>query len=780
MTVDNTGMDPLLYQPLAPSDATPVAAPDVPAAAPAAPVADDSAPLDPSILAALNKPVGSSDKPPAHHGAPQSHAAHSVSHGPTQYKQAGTPAPVADPEMTWGQVGQGVLHNALPSAAQGISGIVGAVTHPVETLGNLGNLAKGAGSQIMGALGEQQDPKTKAANEAMINALESHYATGYGSVKGFKKNLATDPFGVAMDASTIIDPAAGAIGKMGEAGKLGALSGVAKTAAGAAKYANPVQSALAIARAPGAALSAVGRGVGSVTSRVPMSALDLATAAGKSGGAAQEAFSRFANGSGDTAEFATAAQNAMQKIRDKASADYLAGKSNLAPVTPSFKPIDDAVAEARQRTMLGGRSFQQQAGQFQNANDAIDKAEAMIGAWKSNPAVGNLDGVDNLKQAIYDQAASHPAGSAANGALMKIYHGVKQALVDADPAYADLMESYQEGLRNTNDLTKTLGLGKNAAASATLAKNLKALKTGTGTNLLQQLLDQDPRIGGMLAGSAVNPWSQHASLWEAALGAGLPTMLAHPIGAMGAIPGAAAGFAMSSPRIVGSAANMAGKAGRAAEVVSSPLVQGAAKGSYYASRPDALQSAPVAAPSAPATSGPKPNANNIGNVRGRKGFVQPATPVDGAALAASTLLKGYRGLTLGEIAHKWAPASDHNDPDGWAANVSRATGINVNDVPNMDDPDALANLIKGIGVAEKKPEDLAMFDPATIRQGVTSAMATGRAAGGQTGPSHNDLVDRLMNAAKHAKRASTEATKPLLNVPDSAVAKALDLAQKAI
>jgi hypothetical protein len=53
-----------------------------------------------------------------------------------------------------------------------------------------------------------------------------------------------------------------------------------------------------------------------------------------------------------------------------------------------------------------------------------------------------------------------------------------------------------------------------------------------------------------------------------------------------------------------------------------------------------------------------------------------------------------------------------------------------------------------------------------------------RARGGKVG--HQHLVDRLMRMAEQAKKASNASTEPLLNAPDEAVIKALDIAQRHI
>ena len=54
----------------------------------------------------------------------------------------------------------------------------------------------------------------------------------------------------------------------------------------------------------------------------------------------------------------------------------------------------------------------------------------------------------------------------------------------------------------------------------------------------------------------------------------------------------------------------------------------------------------------------------------------------------------------------------------------------------------------------------------------------GHARGGKVG--HQHLVDRLMRMAEQAKKASNASTEPLLNAPDEAVIKALDIAQRHI
>jgi hypothetical protein len=80
-------------------------------------------------------------------------------------------------------------------------------------------------------------------------------------------------------------------------------------------------------------------------------------------------------------------------------------------------------------------------------------------------------------------------------------------------------------------------------------------------------------------------------------------------------------------------------------------------------------------------------------------------------------------------------------------------------------------LIKGATDATRRT--LATGAPSAIDDHNEQQMA--RASGGRV--SHDALVDRLIGKWKSAKRATDATTKPLLNVPDPVIVKALDIAQ---
>ena len=69
----------------------------------------------------------------------------------------------------------------------------------------------------------------------------------------------------------------------------------------------------------------------------------------------------------------------------------------------------------------------------------------------------------------------------------------------------------------------------------------------------------------------------------------------------------------------------------------------------------------------------------------------------------------------------------------------------------------------------------------TLRNNLNRAIGgrTDRASGGRV-TDVDALVNRLMARWKQVKRETNETTKPLLGMPDSAIAKALDVAQQSI
>lgn len=184
----------------------------------------------------------------------------------------------------------------------------------------------------------------------------------------------------------------------------------------------------------------------------------------------------------------------------------------------------------------------------------------------------------------------------------------------------------------------------------------------------------------------------------------------------------------------------------------------------------APQTGPEQGPSVPGThSSAGVSAFNLGNVKTAAGaanntaeFINPATAADGVMVAAGNLRKNYQGLTLSQIGAKWAPSKENNTSN-WVSNVSTASGLSSDTVPDLNDPATMKKLLTGIATAEKKPEDRAAFTSDVLDKGIADALAgkqvnlgaptsiTGASPlAGQsappTGPSYSEQLDRYSMA----------------------------------
>lgn len=708
-------------------------------------------------------------------------AGHAAPHKPMRATpQAVAPAVPDGPAPDWETALSQGYHNLVPSAVGVVKDAASAVTHPVQTWDTLKQLGKGAASQVEGAVGAQQDPKQKAQTEAVLDALEGHYKQVYGPLfsgdtGNLRKAIATNPASVLMDASAFTTGggslAAKTLGETTAVGKAAAL------AAKAAQYADPVNLAVKTAGGVGKVGATVARAGQGIFSGVPASVAKIATQAGaETDPALRQTFLRYMHGgAGDAgaAEFQQAAQGALSQVKQEASARYLAGKAGLAQASPSYQPITDAIQEARQKIQRGGVNV----GQFREANAALDDTQKMVADWfaSPDPSYHSMEGFDNLKQAVWDKVdgTSNEAGKTA---LKGVYNGVKQAITDVDPGYSRLMEQYQLGRNNINDLTKTLGLGNNAAATSALAKAFRQMKTEHGQSLLGQLAAKDPRLPYMMAGSALNPWFRggHGNMIEGIFGAGLaihnPATLPFSIAAQ-------------SPRVSGEFNYAAGALGRKlAPVVSVPSRYGAYKIGEATDPDQSAKQQAIFGRMLTQESGNKQFGSDGSVVTSPKGAIGAAQvmPTTGPEAAEAAGLpwqpeklasdEGYN-RALGDAYHKKLTGM-FGDP------IIGAAAYNAG-------PTRVASALKmakekgGSYLDYLSPETRKYVDSLVAMADAQTTPRVTRASGGKV-DDIEPLVTRLISMVKQAKRATDKSTQTLLSVPDESIVKALDVAQQAI
>lgn len=543
-----------------------------------------------------------------------------------------------DADLTWGDaLTQGARN--LPKSTGKLLGDVGhAVVHPVETAKAVGALGKGAVSKVEGALGVEQDPAEKAQNEAVINALGEHYAQTYGSGKGLRRAIATDPASVLMDVTTPLTliPSGGTSLGLGAASTAGKVARVATEAAGAAgRFANPVEAALRVAGTVGKyGVAPVARLAVSASSGVPMSLQKLATAAGRaSNPALRAAFADAAAGRLGADATAKAVEDATEQLKAAASADYAAklAATGRSAATPDWAPIDAAITKARSDVTIGSA---RDPAAFKRANDLLDDIESLVKAKKADPAAQNLIDFDKMKKAIYDMLPQG-AGGPASKAMNEVYAGVGKSLRSADPTYATLMQQWQDHLDNLNNITRGLS-GPDAARG--LARALKAAKTPDGQRLIDQVARIDPTIPYQLAGHAMNPWFRQGGIGELAKFGGFGTVMSNPA----LIPHVAAGAAAASPRLVGKANYAAGRgadlAGRVLNPATALALSGADRAPTAPPEPRTLTASNVDRRRLAAESGDRqfnPDGSVVTSPKGAVGAAQvmPGTGPEAAQLA---------------------------------------------------------------------------------------------------------------------------------------------------
>ena len=139
---------------------------------------------------------------------------------PAQPQKRATLSPVKPQtkpaEPGWGSTIGSAIEN-IPSSAYGaVKGLASAVRHPADTMSAMGDTLVGAfdaGEKAAFGRSLKRKPETQARTAAAFEP----YKQNYGSVAGFKKKLATDPVGVALDATMVAAPFDAALGGRGAA-----------------------------------------------------------------------------------------------------------------------------------------------------------------------------------------------------------------------------------------------------------------------------------------------------------------------------------------------------------------------------------------------------------------------------------------------------------------------------------------------------------------------------------------------------------------------------------
>ncbi len=475
--------------------------------------------------------------------------------------QKAATAPV--PPSTWGDVASQAAQNAPASAGSFVSGIGQMVMHPLDTVNNMTDVGAGgiANAINMALPNSMQIKRTPEMDKA--SAVGKFYADRYGSEEGFKKALAADPVGVMADISTVFGG-----GELAAAKVLGEASTAAKVLGTASRSTNPLSGPALLAKGAARGTGATVKAALGLTTGTSADTIGQAVEAGRQGGDYGKAFTQHMRGSGDVYGLLDQAKQAVQNIADQRNRDYQQGiQTTIHDAMPlDVKPVIDKFVQLK--TGLFRNGFRMASDEtMRKMNDIADVLKEFV----QTPQAHNAGGFDALKRRIDELMPSAIDPGNSGRVVTDMRNFVKDFVVKQVPEYAGTMKNYEEAKNLQTEIERSLSLGKNAAADTALRKLLSITRNNANTNYGNRLQSAEilahngaPNLLPGLAGQSLNTIVPR----------GLAGKLLSGGAAYGALtnPAFLAALPLTSPRLVGEAARLAGIAKRLVGKIPTPTV----------------------------------------------------------------------------------------------------------------------------------------------------------------------------------------------------------------
>ena len=379
--------------------------------------------------------------------------------------------------LSAGDVAVGALENFIPSTLNMAVDTVRALTIDApETL-------EGIIGVIGGATGLSEDTET-------WDAVRDYYVGRYGSAEGFKRALMTDPAGILADIAGIATlggtTVAKTLGTVGRVTRIGQLANAARKAEGftaAASALDPLaiagRTTAGAANLAGKVASATATGVPAGIAGVPTAVVRRAVDAGRRG---STEFTDYLTGSGDANNIVNQLKTSVSELFAQRSADYQLARSqlNLNETVP-FALIDDALI----RTETMGRF--RDVPPTRRAPEAWTKARDLVNEFRTR-GYNDVESVDAMKQQLGELRDSYAYGTPEHRVVSDIYNGVRGAITEAAPQYANMMQDYSTASAALDDVIATLATNS-ASPDVVLGKLRRQIggNTPRGTTVIDLL-----------------------------------------------------------------------------------------------------------------------------------------------------------------------------------------------------------------------------------------------------------------------------------------------------
>lgn len=730
------------------------------------------------------------------------------------------PPPTEAPApLSWGDTIEQAGENLVPSTIDAAKGVGKAIIHPFDTVKTLKDIGVGLESKVTGWAGQDQDPAQKAKDEALVDALGESYKQKYGTIDGFKQALAKDPASVLMDASTVLTGGGGAAAKVGslvgDATRVGdAIGAAGRVASTVGKTINPLNPAGVVTgavkklTAPAAALDDAGNVTPKVDSLIKkvtnntMSGADLVDPEVKSAFAESIKKKGISEASVKEALLRSQGLKAPTQVVTGSAAPLAARDATLAAIEGNKETLAKRaanVAGPASDSDIGAALDKAHTDSLNAASASYDKIRNIRGSFgplhPNDGSLGELGetinnsltdaGIPSDLKTLKDTGHTQTAAaikllqdnwgsgkslmSGVGGqvdsreilAMRKALNNLKYSAQGSDiKGVSDVINSFDRHLQSESSLGKfkdingnsVYGLGPQIkAANAAYKAHFNTFDQSANPAMrsaITQLKDSQQTINGirMPSGDTARYATAQDSLSRQLLhptkGANTYNQIATALGG---------NTAPLDDFIKGSMMN--GKNG--AKIMASPV---AAK-AFTSSPEDLSRARHIQALQDINSSKPGPSQSS-----GLK-----STLFRGGLKAAASAL-GYEHFGIpGALI---APLAEH----GAEKILDSRTAANaLSGAPNA--VSAPVRAAKAVARNAITPQGIAAAHYKDEAQKVKDSMIP-RASGGKV--DHEALVTRLLSKWKKAKKATDATTKPLLNMPDAAIVKALDIAQEHI
>ena len=474
--------------------------------------------------------------------------------------------------LNWSDVPGEAMRNTPESAGNFVKSIVQPIIHPIDTFNGLADLTGGAmtmaarsGNSWLADRGlaySRLPEATPTENRQMdvARGVGKFYGDRYGSMEGFKKAVATDPIGIAADAATLLTGGQMAATRLG-------ISAVARPLGIAANLANPMTPIGKGAQLAGKAGGALTRNALGLTTGTSADTIGEAYRASRAGGAEKKAFTDNLRGHEGQDAVIGEARQAVGNIADTRRRQYQGDmkKIGLNKKPIDFKPIEKVMQDVTDSAFYKGHQVASK-----EAMGKLKDIGAKVDEWSNDPSLQTAEGLDMLKKSIDDLMPSFTEAGNSERIVNAVRNAVKDQIVAQVPEYADAMKGFETSKLAQVEIEKSLSLGKNNSADTTLRKLQSLTRNNVNTNYGARAKSAEllksagagtlmPKLAGQALSSATP-----RGLMSAVTGAGLLS------GGIFANPALLAALPLTSPRLVGEAANLAGTTRRLAGKVPKP------------------------------------------------------------------------------------------------------------------------------------------------------------------------------------------------------------------